>query len=77
MREPVILEAVRTPFARAGGAFRRATSETLIAIHGYQLTVFQNSRSHASTIAAGRPYSRATVAAWEPIAPESIPRLRR
>src|ERR671939_338810 len=31
MREPVILEAVRTPFAKAGGAFREARPDALLA----------------------------------------------
>ncbi|MDP8950631.1 MAG: thiolase family protein [Actinomycetota bacterium] len=31
MREPVILEAVRTPFAKAGGAFREVRPDTLLA----------------------------------------------
>jgi acetyl-CoA acetyltransferase family protein len=31
MREPVILEAVRTPFARRGGAFREARPDALLA----------------------------------------------
>jgi hypothetical protein len=31
MREPVILEAVRTPFARAGGAFREVHPDALLA----------------------------------------------
>ncbi len=31
MREPVILEAVRTPFAKAGGAFREVRPDALLA----------------------------------------------
>src|SRR5918911_2194445 len=31
MREPVILEAVRTPFAKAGGAFREVRPDSLLA----------------------------------------------
>ena len=31
MNEPVILEAVRTPFARRGGAFREARPDALLA----------------------------------------------
>src|SRR5215213_5163755 len=31
MREPVILEAVRTPFGKAGGAFREVRPDALLA----------------------------------------------
>src|SRR5688500_18549433 len=31
MRDPVILEAVRTPFGRAGGAFREVRPDALLA----------------------------------------------
>ena len=31
MREPVILEAVRTPFGKAGGAFREVRPDVLLA----------------------------------------------
>ncbi len=31
MREPVILEAVRTPFAKSGGAFRETRPDALLA----------------------------------------------
>ena len=31
MKEPLILEAVRTPFARRGGAFRDARPDALLA----------------------------------------------
>ena len=31
MREPIILEAVRTPFAKSGGAFREVRPDALLA----------------------------------------------